>query len=210
MEHTIPPIYPITDTTLSGIPIPEQVERSIAGGATLIQLRDKLASSSEFYKAAVHSVRIAHEAKVRIIVNDRADIAMMSGADGVHLGQADLPPAHVREIMGPNAIIGLSTHDLAQVKAALAEPVDYIAFGPIFPTLTKEKPDPTVGLALLKEARRVANDLPLVAIGGLNEDNIASVFEAGADSVAVISAVMSDPEQISARMRILLAIKSAD
>jgi thiamine-phosphate pyrophosphorylase len=204
----LPTIYPITDTALAGIPIPEQVKKLIDGGASVIQLRDKLAPSKAFYDDAVSSVRIAREANVRIIVNDRADIAMMAGADGVHLGQTDLSPRQVRKLMGQDAIIGFSTHDLGQVVTALTLPVDYIAFGPIFATRTKAQPDPAVGLELLRAARRIARRIPLVAIGGLSLENIRSVFDAGAASAAVISALMSDPDRISSEMRGLLAIGS--
>lgn len=210
MKLKLPTIYPITDSTLAGIPIPEQVDRLIAGGATFIQIRDKWGPSKAFYEDAVRSVQIAREANVRIIVNDRADIAMMAGADGVHLGQTDLSPPRVRRLMGQNAIIGFSTHDLDQVEAALSLPVDYIAFGPIYATRTKAQADPAVGLELLRAARRIARGIPLVAIGGLRSENISAVFDAGADSAAVISALMSDPDRISARMRCLLAIGSTE
>ena len=155
----LPWVYPITDRRLSGLSHAEQVRRLAAAGATLIQLREKHLPAGEFYKEAVKAVAAARKAGVILLINDRVDIAKMAGADGVHLGQDDLPPAAARELLGPDAIIGLSTHSITEATAAAREPVDYIAFGPIFPTDTKPDTEPVVGLGQLAEIR---NALPNV------------------------------------------------
>ena len=125
-----------------------------------------------------------------MIINDRVDVAIAAGADGVHLGQDDLPPGRVRSLVGPDRIIGFSTHTLEQASAANSLPIDYIAIGPMFETSTKEKPDPVVGLDLLRAIKQQASK-PLVAIGGITLERARSVIEAGADSVAVISDLYS-------------------
>ena len=204
MDFIIPKIYPITDVRISGISHAEQVERLIAGGATLIQLRDKHAGPNDFYNAAVEAIRIARTHSVRIIINDRVDIALAAKADGVHLGQDDLPPRAARSILGENAIIGFSTHSIEQARAALELPVDYIALGPIFPTKTKEDPDDIVGLDGLREVRHIVGEIPLVAIGGIADENLLSVLSAGADSTAMISSIVSEPANIASRMNELL------
>ena len=136
----LPNIYPITDVLISGLSHAEQVERLIAGGASLIQLREKHASPREFYESASHAVKIAKELNIHVIINDRVDIALALDADGVHLGQDDMPPEKAREILGDDAIIGFSTHSVKQAHRALKLPVNYIAIGPIFPTQTKANP----------------------------------------------------------------------
>ena len=204
MDFINPKIYPITDVRISGISHAEQVERLIAGGATLIQLRDKHAGPNDFYNAAVEAIRIARTHSIRIIINDRVDIALAAKADGVHLGQDDLPPRAARSILGENAIIGFSTHSIEQARAALELPVDYIALGPIFPTKTKEDPDDIVGLDGLREVRHIVGEIPLVAIGGIADENLLSVLSAGADSAAMISSIVSEPANIASRMKELL------
>ena len=192
MTLKLPPIYPITDTTLSGLTHYEQVRQLIDGGATLIQVREKRASSREFYEECEHVVRLAEESGVKILVNDRADIAMMVGAAGIHVGQDDIPPQAVRSIVGYNMLVGFSTHNADQAVHATGLPIDYIAVGPIFSTSTKMNPDPVVGLEGLAAVRRAIGDFPLVAIGGITEANVGDVFSAGADSAAVIGALFSN------------------
>ncbi|GMV22235.1 MAG: hypothetical protein AMXMBFR57_21840 [Acidimicrobiia bacterium] len=163
-------------------------------GIRLIQLRAKGLSSGAFQELADQVVARAHATGAQVIINDRADIAVLSGADGVHVGQDDLTPAQVRPLVGANAIVGLSTHTDAQIAAALAQPVSYIAIGPVFGTQTKETGYGAVGLEQVRRAASAARaaGLPLVAIGGITRANVASVFEAGADSVAVISDLLGD------------------
>jgi thiamine-phosphate pyrophosphorylase len=185
-----PKLYPITDTRLAGLTHAEQVEHLAAGGASLIQLREKSASPRDFYEAALAAMKVARALKVRIIINDRVDIAVAVEADGVHLGQDDLPPDRARILLGSDAIIGFSTHNLKQALEAASTSADYIAFGPIFQTSTKEKPDAVVGLEQLSEIKRRVLK-PLVAIGGITLERAESVIEAGADSLAVISDLYS-------------------
>jgi thiamine-phosphate pyrophosphorylase len=202
----LPKIYPITDRSISGLSHQEQVSLLKQGGATVIQLRDKTAPSREFYDA-VNECLEANQ-NVRLIVNDRVDIALVAKAHGVHLGQDDLPPQHARKLLGDSAIIGYSTHTVEQAKAAIELPIDYVAFGPIFPTGTKADHDPVVGIDMLKGIRDIVGGFPLVAIGGINLSNLASVFDAGADSAAIISALVADPETITENMQ--NALKIAD
>jgi len=199
--HCLPQIYPITDTSISGLSHAEQVERLIAGGAALIQIREKSAASGEFYRSAMAAAEISGAAGVPLIINDRVDIAIAVGAAGVHLGQEDLPPTQARAMLGTKAIIGYSTHTLEQARAAAALPVDYIAFGPIFPTSSKANADTIVGLEGLRAARQVTGDIPLVAIGGITDSNLLSVLAAGADSAAMIGALISAPADITRRMQ---------
>lgn len=197
----LPKIYPLTDTKLSGLSHAEQVERLIAGGASFIQLREKHAAPDEYYAEAQKAIEIARRHGSRIIINDRVDIALALKSDGIHLGQDDLPPVEARKLLGDNAVIGFSTHNLEQVEAALRLPLDYIAFGPVFSTTTKENPDPTVGLELLREVKKLVGDFPLVAIGGINAENFTDVIGAGADTAAVVSALISDPDRIIERVK---------
>jgi thiamine-phosphate pyrophosphorylase len=190
MVPNLPKIYPITDTTISGLTHSEQVERLAAGGATLIQLREKRASPREFYRMALEAMITARRLGIRIIVNDRVDIAVAVGADGVHLGQDDLPPDRARMLLGEGRIIGFSTHSSQQALAANSMPVDYIAIGPIFRTASKQNPDPTLGLTALSEVKLLITK-PLVAIGGITLQAVTGVLTGGADSVAIISDLLS-------------------
>ena len=153
----------------------------------------------QFLAAAAAVVQLAHRHQARVVINDRADIARLADADGVHVGQDDLSPAAVRALIGDTAIVGLSTHTTAQVDQAVHEPVSYVAVGPIFGTATKATGYRQVGLEMVREAARRAraSGLPLVAIGGITLETAASVLDAGAASVAVISDLLAtgDPEE---------------
>lgn len=201
MNFELPKFYPITDVRLSGLSHAEQVNRLARGGARFIQLREKNASPKEFFRAAREALEIARRKNVKIIINDRVDIALALKADGVHLGQDDLPPAAARKILGKDAIIGFSTHSVRQALEAVELPVDYIAVGPVFATKTKENPDQIVGLDGLKAVREAIGEFPLTAIGGIGVENFHPVLRAGADSAAVISDVLSCPNQISETTR---------
>ncbi len=196
----LPRIYPITDCGLSGKTHTEQVKLLVEGGAKLIQLREKNASSGKFYADALEALMIARDRKVKIIINDRCDIAYLIGADGVHLGQEDLPPEYARRLLGEDIIIGYSTHNPTQALQAVKMPVDYISVGPIFPTQTKSNPDPVVGLEGLREIRHLVGSFPIVAIGGITIQNAEQVLEAGASSVAVISDIVKS-ENIIEKMK---------
>jgi thiamine-phosphate pyrophosphorylase len=175
--------------------VPTLAEAYLAAGARFIQVRAKGVSSSAYLKLSEEVVSRARKAGATVIVNDRADIARLAGADGVHLGQDDLEPAAARRILGGEAIVGLSTHSIEQVRLACRQPIDYLAVGPIFRTSTKETGDKAVGTELVSEARTallVAGlDTPIVAIGGITLDRARSVIQAGASSVAVISDLLS-------------------
>lgn len=155
-------------------------------------------SGAAFLATASAIVQLAHRQHARVIINDRADIARLTGADGVHVGQEDLPPAAIRVVAGDVSIVGLSTHTLEQVERAVREPVSYVAIGPVFGTVTKATGYEKVGLDLVREAARraAARGLPLVAIGGITLETASSVLDAGATSVAVIGDLLAtgDPE----------------
>ena len=184
-------LYPITDRHLSGLSHAEQVAQLGDTGVKLIQLREKLETPLKFYAEAEAALRVARDRGVRIIINDRVDIALALEADGVHLGQEDLPPEAARRLLGDDAIIGFSTHNVEQARLAAQLPVDYVAIGPIFPTSTKESAYLPVGLQGLRLAHQALGGIPLVAIGGITSENNRSVLEAGADAVAVISDMWS-------------------
>ena len=208
MKFELPKLYPITDRRLSGLSHAEQVARLCEGGATLVQLREKQLSPREFYREAVEALRVARLFGARLIVNDRVDVALATGADGVHLGQDDMPPEAARALLGEGKIVGFSTHSVEQASEAALLPVDYIAIGPVFDTSSKENPDPVVGLEGVKRVRgAVGGSVKLVAIGGVTAETAPSVLEAGADSVAVIGALLdtSDPAEITRRTRNFLA-----
>jgi thiamine-phosphate pyrophosphorylase len=174
-------------------------EDLISGGATIIQLRDKRVDALLSLSCARELRRITHN-RAQLMINDRADLALAADADGVHVGQDDLPPAVIREIFAEaeaakkkrHLWIGFSTHNLTQVRLASSMPVDYLAVGPVFATSSKTKPDPVVGLEGVRQARQETNK-PLVAIGGITRTNCLRVREAGADSVAVISDLLESP-----------------
>jgi len=154
----------------------------------------------EFYDQA----KIAFRPGVQLIINDRVDVALAVGAHGVHLGQDDMPPEAARKLLGPDAIIGYSTHNIEQAIAATKLPIDYLALGPIFATTTKTDTAPVLGLEGLRVVRQMIGSFPLVAIGGITHANAREVIQAGADSVAVINAVLADSGRIPEATRSLL------
>ena len=200
MLSAFPTVYPITDVEIAGVSHAEQIVLLADGGATVVQLREKKLPPIDFYQQAKTALAVAAERGVTVIINDRVDLALALRARGVHLGQDDLPADAARKLLGNDAIIGCSTHNVSQAIAAAALPVDYVAIGPIFETGTKANPDPVVGLDGLRAVRIAIGNMPLVAIGGITTANARAVIEAGADSVAVISALFSGgPSAISDR-----------
>jgi len=189
----LPRIYPIVDAAnfTSQRDLLEFVRNLLAGGATLIQYRNKKGSARQILSDA-RNLRLAFAENVRWIMNDRADLCLAAGFDGVHLGQDDLSPERARNVVKEGKLVGISSHSVEQAIAADATTADYIAIGPIFSTTSKEQPDPVVGLERLKKVR-AATRKPLVAIGGITLANCRSVIDAGADSVAVISALLTSP-----------------
>lgn len=193
-EQLIPPVYPIIDNLLAA-------EAFLEAGAGILQFRYKGFWSREVFAVAQTVGKLCSEAGALFVVNDRADYARILGA-GLHLGQEDLLPSDARVILGPDAVIGFSTHNSAQMTAAENEPVDYVAFGPVFPTLSKSHPDPTTGIEGLRAVRALTRR-PLVAIGGITRGNASLCWKAGADSVAVIGDLLPDPcnkQTLRARM----------
>jgi thiamine-phosphate diphosphorylase len=205
MGFSLPRLYAILDAAQTGDrSLTEVCEILLAAGVRLIQYRDKQASSRQLYEAGCQIAEQVRRAGGLFIVNDRADVARVVGADGVHLGQGDLPVELARRSLEPGKLVGCSTHDLAQVREADQSSADYIAFGPTFPTESKAKPDAVVGLAGLREARQ-ATRKPLVAIGGITLATAREVTEAGADSVAVIADLLKAAD-IGARAREFLRV----
>jgi|KBSSwiStaDraftv2_1062776.scaffolds.fasta_scaffold130846_3 thiamine-phosphate pyrophosphorylase len=186
----LPPLYVILDAALLPNDPVEFEKRLIQAGARLFQYRNKTAPARELLQATQALGVTARQEGGSFLVNDRPDIARLAWANGVHVGQDDLDVAAARAIVGLEAIVGISTHNMEQFKAAADTDADYIAVGPVFETRSKEKPDPVVGLALIREARRLTSK-PIVAIGGITLDRAAEVIAAGADSVAVISDILA-------------------
>jgi thiamine-phosphate pyrophosphorylase len=197
-------VYPITDRHLSGHSHAEQIAILSEGGATLIQLREKNDSPAKFYYEAEAALRVAREIGVAIIINDCVDIALALNAGGVHLGQDDLPAIAARRLLGPRAIIGLSTHNLEQAQLAAEMPVDYVAIGPIFATATKSSSNPAIGLENLWLVRQALPNMPLVAIGGITRENIDPILNVGADAVAIIRDIWTPSNQRSLKTQQLL------
>ena len=189
------PLHAILDADVAaraGWSIPDLAQAFLDGGAPLIQIRVKQLPSDAFLQLCDVVVELAHPYGATVIVNDRADLARLSGAAGVHVGQDDLAPAAARTIIGEHGLLGYSTHTIEQVDAAVQEPVDYIAVGPIFGTHTKATGYEPVGLDLVAAAARRAHGRPVVAIGGIVLETAPAVIAAGAAAVAVISDLLSD------------------
>lgn len=200
--------YVILDrAAVGGRDLEAVLDAVIAGGSRMIQIREKEWSSGRLWPLASQMRARCREAGVTFIVNDRVDLALAIDADGVHLGQADLPPAAARALLRPGMILGLSTHSVEQARAAQAAGADYIAVGSMFPTGTK--PDfQLVGPGLIRQVRPEIR-VPLVGIGGVTHANVAEVIRAGADGVAVISAVCGAPDPEAATRGFVEAIQAA-
>ncbi|HSF16745.1 MAG TPA: thiamine phosphate synthase [Vicinamibacteria bacterium] len=185
-------LYPIVDATLAGDEdaAVSAVLSFARAGLRTVQLRAKSSSAEAFWRMSVKALTMIRGTGARLIVNDRADVALLAQADGVHVGQDDLSAEATRRIVGPGRIIGLSTHSAEQARDAGGAPIDYVAIGPIFDTATKTSGIPPLGLEGVRAARRVVKK-PLVAIGGITLDRAPSVLTAGADGVAVVSALWS-------------------
>ncbi|MGB9070388.1 MAG: thiamine phosphate synthase [Candidatus Acidiferrales bacterium] len=199
-----PALYAILDPHLSDTTVSDLARQLAAAGVDLIQLRDKQSPSSHIFNVARELASILGSTSTRFIVNDRPDIAALIQCGGVHLGQQDLPVRDARKICGPSQWVGVSTHNLEQLRQADQTSADYIAIGPIFPTSTKKNPDPVVGLDFIRAAR-ASTHKPLVAIGGITLEKSEDVFRAGADSVAIIRDLTA-AKNPAARAREFLAI----
>jgi thiamine-phosphate pyrophosphorylase len=210
---SLPRFYPILDTGVAarrGIALADATRQMLDAGVRILQIRCKGFVSREMLETVESISGMCRSAGALFVVNDRADVARLTGA-ALHVGQDDLPLTAARNVMGPDLAIGFSTHNEAQLRAAATEPVDYLALGPIFGTATKENPDPVVGLNELRRLRPLT-DRPLVAIGGITRANVRAVFDAGADSIAVIGDLFpegpfrGDHGNLEARVREWLAL----
>lgn len=198
----LPKFYPILDTGVAlrrGIDPVNAAKQILDAGARVLQFRHKAFLSREAFGWLENIAALTQAAGATLVINDRADLARLFNA-ALHLGQEDLTPSVARRVVGPDAMVGFSTHNEAQLRAAREEPVDYLALGPLFGTVTKENPDPTVGLAELHRLRPLS-PFPLVAIGGITRATARQTLDAGADSVAVIGDLFPDDGNVRARAK---------
>jgi thiamine-phosphate pyrophosphorylase len=202
---TLPRLYPILDTESlagRGLALPIAADAFLDGGAGILQIRHKGHWSRDIFDAAREVARLCREAGAELVINDRADFAMLLEA-GLHVGQDDLPPRACRQLLGSEAVIGLSSHNSRQLAAAGGEPVDYVALGPVFATGSKGQPDPVVGIGEVRRLRGLIGK-PLVAIGGITLENALEVLRVGADSVAVIAGLLPQPATAGALRKRML------
>jgi thiamine-phosphate pyrophosphorylase len=203
-SHSLSGLYIILDPSVRPArPLVEVLTDAAEAGASLFQYRNKTASMKEAYVEALALRHAAAKAGALFIVNDRCDLALAVDADGVHLGQGDLPLDLAKKVMGPDKLIGISTHNPDQVREATAGKPDYLGFGPIFKPGSKQGHDPVVGLEGLR-AMRSLTSLPVFAIGGIQIDQVEEVMRAGANGVAIISAILKAPD-ISLAVKVFLA-----
>lgn len=186
----LPRLYVILDAALLPANPVEFTKQLLGAGAAMFQYRNKTAPARELLEAAQALNLTIRQEGATFLVNDRPDIARLAWANGVHVGQEDLGVAAARAVVGPEAIVGVSTHNIAQFQVAAESDADYIAIGPVFETRTKERPDPVVGLEMIRQARTLTPK-PMVAIGGITLERAAAVIEAGADCVAVIRDILA-------------------
>lgn len=191
----LPRLYPILDASAfaDSAALLGFAQELAAAGTSFLQYRNKTGNARVILEQA-RQLKQAMGGRAQLIMNDRADLCLAAGFDGVHVGQDDLSADSVRRIIGPTLCLGLSTHNAEQLTLAEATSADYLAIGPIFPTSSKENPDPVVGLEGLRQARQLTRK-PLVAIGGITRANCREVIDAGADSVAVIADLLHDPRK---------------
>lgn len=208
-QLVLPRLYVILDASLLTIPVTDCAQELAGAGVRLLQYRNKSASARELLEASRSLASILTPLDVSFIVNDRPDVAVLAGADGVHVGQGDLAPEHARAVVGGDRWVGVSTHNLEQFREAVATSADYVAVGPIFATTSKANPDAVVGTELIRRARGLTAK-PIVAIGGITLENAPSVIEAGADSVAVISDILRAPDRVERARQYLNVLGAAN
>lgn len=195
-------LYLCTDRELmSSRTIEESVEQALLGGCTVVQLREKHCSSREFLALALRVKALTRSFRVPLIINDRVDIALASDADGVHVGQDDLPAREVRRLLGPDKLLGVSAHNLAEARQAQQDGADYLGVGAMYATATKQDASPTT-LAELRHIRE-AVDLPIVVIGGVNRSTVGDFKGTGINGLAVVSAVVAQPDPAGAARELL-------
>jgi thiamine-phosphate pyrophosphorylase len=192
MRLVLPRLYVILDAALITSPERDCAASLAEAGVRLLQYRNKSAPARQYLESSRKFAEMLGPRGVTFFVNDRPDIAFLAGANGVHVGQDDLDVEHARRVVGSDKLVGVSTHNLEQFERAAASSTDYIAVGPVFSTASKANPDPVVGADFIRKVRSLT-DKPIVAIGGVTLERAAAVIEAGADSVAVISGILSAP-----------------
>ena len=192
MPLVLPRLYVILDSALLTIPAQQCAQELAEAGVSLLQYRNKVASARELLKTSRDLAAGLVPLGVSLVVNDRPDVAVLAGATGVHVGQDDLPADQARSVVGSRMWVGVSTHNLEQFQQAAVASADYLAVGPVFATSSKANPDPVIGTDFIRRVRPLT-DKPIVAIGGITLENAASVIDAGADSVAVISDILRAP-----------------
>jgi thiamine-phosphate pyrophosphorylase len=201
-------LYVVTDRQLTGgRPLRLVVEAALRGGARAFQLREKDLSARELYPLALEMRQLTQAYGARLLINDRVDVALAVDADGVHLTTTSLPASIARRVLGPGRLIGVSTHTLAEAQAAAEEGADFLVFGPVFFTPSKAPYGEPVGLDALR-AVRVAVRSPILAIGGIKKANLDQVLAAGADGIAVISAIISADDPMAASQDLLATLRS--
>jgi thiamine-phosphate pyrophosphorylase len=201
-------VYVITDRSFRGRSHEEVARAALEGGATVLQLRDKRAPARQLVEWARRILDLARQAKVAFVVNDRVDVALAAGADGVHVGEDDLPVADARRLLGPGRIVGASAGTVDEALRAEREGADYLGVGPVFPTATKPDAGDAIGLEGLRRIARAVR-VPVVGIGGITAENAAEVVRAGAAGVAVISAVADAEDMREATRRLREAVDDA-
>lgn len=193
-KRLLPPLYPVTPEDIAGHALADWTATLLSLGCRLMQFRRKSGSDEEKLQDIRTMVALVRRAGGLVTVDDRLDLALLAGADGVHLGQDDIPVPEARRLLGPGKLIGFSTHNLAQFEAALEYPADYLSLGPVYPTRTKERPDPVVPLdvqsVILKRSTQ-----PVVAIGGVRPENAGELYRRGFASLAAISAFEGNPSE---------------
>jgi thiamine-phosphate pyrophosphorylase len=209
MRLVLPRLYVILDSPLLTVPVQDCAQELADAGVRLLQYRAKTAPARELLFASRNLSSQLLPLGVTFIVNDRADVAALAGASGVHVGQDDLEVEEARALVGKGKWVGVSTHNVEQFRAAAATSAEYIAFGPVFATSSKANPDPVVGIELLRRVRDLS-EKPIVAIGGITLENAPSVIQAGADCVAVISDVLRAPDHAQRAKQYLEALGGAN
>jgi thiamine-phosphate pyrophosphorylase len=194
MRFVLPRLYVILDSALLTIPAQECAQELADAGVRLLQYRNKLASARELLNSSRDLASFLIPRGVSFVVNDRPDVAVLAEASGVHVGQDDLEVQQVRELVGQEKWVGVSTHNIEQFRKAAATSANYVAVGPVFATSSKVNPDPVIGTEFIRRVRALT-DKPIVAIGGITLENAASVMGAGADCVAVISDIVRAPDR---------------
>jgi thiamine-phosphate pyrophosphorylase len=208
MRLVLPRLYVILDAALITPPERDCALSLAEAGVRLLQYRNKSALAGQYLDTSRRLAETLCPHGVSFFVNDRPDVAFLSGASGVHVGQDDLDAEQARRVIGPDKLVGVSTHNLEQFERAAASSANYIAVGPVFSTSSKANPDPVVGLDFIRKVRRLTSK-PVVAIGGITLERAASVIEAGADSVAVISGILGAPDPAQRARQYIETVETA-